>query len=939
MFKSQLTFALSPLVVALATSFAASAEDANNQQTTAEPIERVSVTGSRLKRADFEGVTNVVSLSSDDMVKAGFSSVYDALSNLTAATGAIIGEVETGSYTPGAKELNLRGLGAEYTLVLINGKRMAYYPMAINGEKNFVNLDTIPMAMVERIDMQTGGASAVYGSDAMGGVINIITKKGISGHYVDAKFTTDTYDTADKFNASLVGGLAFDRWTLDYAFEFKREDALKAADRPYHDSLWDSPSPTKAKELNRSITVYSTDTATLNNYTREYCNTATNPHSQAVQHYIARNNYGYSCGWDETGDNHLTNQAESATAYFNSEYQLQDDLRLFANGFFVDQTKKSDRGPLFFIGDPYFDPDLKHKDGSQGAVVKYAWRKVLDSEYTDDGLGRTYKDKVLSYNFGFEGEWQDYTYAVTLSRSEVYFDDSYIAATVTGNKRFFGEKLGEKDGLPIYRPDYAFWFGAFDKQSILELADYATYDNEAYNTSLTAEIAGDLFELPAGPVAFSAYVEYLKEGLEAKPDERILSGEFSGLTGLTTQGDRKRYAAAIEMAVPVMEGLDIEAATRYDYYDDESDVGGAVSSQLGVVYKPTEQLVLRAAGGTTFRGPDLDAVYKGFAGNFGSTADRTLGDACVRFLQSGDAGSYNAAALEVTCLDTDRSNPDKPTVQANYESYLYGDKTLKEETGTTFTAGVVYEFAEYLSFNVDYYDITIKDKVRRLGAGEILQTDYECRTGRYDSNSTLCTNAAARITRFDENGQSYDRLGKLLRGSPYLPATVVEGYINASERQNAGVDFAVQGKLDSEYGAWDYKVQVSQVVKKKERVMAGDELLDLLDDQANFDFKTMANAKLGWQYDDTAVTLTAIYKGKMWNNANYGERQRLPAWTRYNLTIAQQIGDDLRLQFGINNLLNAMPPQDETFDSYPFYRKGAYDTFGRQFSLRATYNF
>mgnify|MGYP000040490515 CR=1 FL=1 len=102
---------------------------ANEQEINNEEIERVEITGSRIKRTDLEGVINVTTITSDDMIKNGFNNVYDALSNLTAAGGAVLGEINTGSYTPGAKELNLRGLGPEYTLILVNGKRLAYYPM------------------------------------------------------------------------------------------------------------------------------------------------------------------------------------------------------------------------------------------------------------------------------------------------------------------------------------------------------------------------------------------------------------------------------------------------------------------------------------------------------------------------------------------------------------------------------------------------------------------------------------------------------------------------------------------------------------------------------------------------------------------------------------------------------------------------------------------
>ena len=168
---------LSPLALAVSLSISASATAAEQNQVE-EKVERIEVTSSRIKRTELEGVTNIQTITSADMVRSGFTNVYEALSSVTAANGQILGEVETGSYTPGAKELKLRGLGPEYTLILVNGKRLAYYPMPYGGQTNFVNLDMIPTAMVERIDIQTGGASAIYGSDAMAGVVNIITKKG-----------------------------------------------------------------------------------------------------------------------------------------------------------------------------------------------------------------------------------------------------------------------------------------------------------------------------------------------------------------------------------------------------------------------------------------------------------------------------------------------------------------------------------------------------------------------------------------------------------------------------------------------------------------------------------------------------------------------------------------------------------------------------------------
>ncbi|TMP42537.1 hypothetical protein CWB96_10090 [Pseudoalteromonas citrea] len=936
---------LSPIAMALAvictnSSLALAAQEVKK-------IERVEVTSSRIKRVDIEGAINVHTISSSDMVRNGFDSVYDALMGSVAAGGAVLGEVETGSYTPGAKELNLRGLGPEYTLILVNGKRLAYYPMPFGGQTNFVNLDMIPTAMVERIDIQTGGASAIYGSDAMAGVVNIITKKGIDGHFIDAKFGQDTYGKGDKKSLTFVGGMKKDTFTFDYALEYKKEDALLSSDRPYHDSVWDNPDPDSNREVNRSITVWAENTEYRNQYSEQYCNTDDNPHPQATQHFIKRSNYGPSCGWDETGDKLLRNESETYSVYLNSEYELSETTTLFANGFYIQQDKKGRRNPFFwghlgsFHGGNFWDPDIQNSDGGYGAPVKYMWRVLSDDEYTDDGLGRIFNDESMSFNFGVKGEVGEFYYSVGYSHANYDFADRYLSHTVAGNQFIKGEKLGEVNGMDVYRPNYKLFFAGATPDSVMQFMDWSTYDGNSFNDSVTADISGDLFELSAGAVQFSAYVEVMREGTRATPDDRILNKQFVGLTGVITDGERDRYAAAFEFLVPITSELSAEAAVRYDYYDDESQVGGAMTSQLGFTYKPTEKVVIRSAYGTTFRGPDMSSLYQGFSGNFATLNDRITADACRMLQSTQQVDGYNTDALSHTCEtgQLDLTSANISSLQTGFETLSAGDLTLKEETGSSFTAGIVYEYADELSFNIDFYSIKIKDKIKRLDSSYILDKLWLCENGGENSDSELCGNMRERVKRYDENGQGIDRLGNAISGLAYTPHTIQEGYINAAERQDAGIDLGIRGTFDTVLGTFRYKADYNRVLKKKERIRAEDPLVDILDDQNNRDFKELGSLSATWESGDTSVSWLMLYKGKMWNNAVYGERQKLPAWIKHNVTLGHHINDDTRLIFTVKNLLNAMPPQDETFSNYPFYHGGRYDSIGREFSARLTYQF
>ncbi|SUX30368.1 TonB-dependent receptor plug domain-containing protein [Chromobacterium vaccinii] len=143
----------------------------------ADSLERVTVTGSRIARSAKEGPTSVTVISGDDIEKQGYTNVYDALNNLTQNTGFTQGADFGNTFTPAANAISLRGLGPNHTLTLINGRRMADYPIAYEGEVNFVNLANIPAALIDRIEILNGGASAIYGSDAIAGVVNIILKR------------------------------------------------------------------------------------------------------------------------------------------------------------------------------------------------------------------------------------------------------------------------------------------------------------------------------------------------------------------------------------------------------------------------------------------------------------------------------------------------------------------------------------------------------------------------------------------------------------------------------------------------------------------------------------------------------------------------------------------------------------------------------------------
>lgn len=188
-------------------------------------LDAVSVTGSRIKRAQVEGAQPVVTISAQQIQQEGFATVYDVLNSMN-QQGSVEADTQWGSHTPNASPINLRDLGPGRTLLLVNGHRVADYPLPYGGESNFSNYSNIPSAAVERIDILTGGASAIYGSDAVAGVINVILKRDYQGDQVRLRGGTATEGGRDSFDVSWAGGRTGENWSLTYALQATRRDPL-----------------------------------------------------------------------------------------------------------------------------------------------------------------------------------------------------------------------------------------------------------------------------------------------------------------------------------------------------------------------------------------------------------------------------------------------------------------------------------------------------------------------------------------------------------------------------------------------------------------------------------------------------------------------------------------------------------------------------------------
>ncbi|TRX52234.1 TonB-dependent receptor plug domain-containing protein, partial [Thalassomonas sp. M1454] len=271
------------------------------------------------------------------MVKKGFATAYDALKDLTANTGTTQGAemAASGGFTPNAQTVSLRGLGNNQVLVLVNGRRIADYPSPYNGASNFVNLSSIPMAAVASIEILTAGASAIYGSDAVAGVMNIKTKRNLEDTTFSAKVGTTTEGGGDEGRFQLATGVNGDDYTVTFALEYHKQDPIFSADRDFMDSVDDGPAghnyldrgivivdemvrlgyyqdDEETEDIDEGWTLYRDPTeqrCQISGSGYEYTNRVMNEGEEDEL------DYGYYCGTDLSGTRSIRNERETISTY------------------------------------------------------------------------------------------------------------------------------------------------------------------------------------------------------------------------------------------------------------------------------------------------------------------------------------------------------------------------------------------------------------------------------------------------------------------------------------------------------------------------------------------------------------------------------------------------------------------------------------------------
>lgn len=935
--RSRLTAALLAALIAPAAGgvFAQDAAPAQPQPASDTPtdVDGVTVVGSRIKRAQIEGPAPVTVISRDDIDKQGFQTVSDMLSSLTQnTTNSFTGDLAVNGFTPNAQVVNLRNLGPGYTLVLVNGRRIADYPQPYNSDRSSVNVGAIPSSIIERVEVLAGGASAIYGSDAVAGVVNIVTRTNFDGNLLRGTVGTTGAGGGDSVNLEYSGGRIGDNWNLTYALQYSYNEPIFASQRDFMDDLRDGP---RGNRVGPSLSLVAIDLLNRNRAAyypgQEVCDRfGFTPYLSATR--------GQICGsYDSVASQSISNKREAMSGYAYGTYDFSNGMQAWSSLMLNNSDSTSSSGTEFWGtgGDPFL-PASFYFDEGLGTYVQL--QRVLTPKEVGGNTAVTTKYHEKSYDFatGLRGDFGD-RFDWDLSASYGRYDyksDSPRLLAQSVHDYFLGPQTIDDYGYAHHTLNLDRWHTPLTPEQYRAMSTRVVNKGHTSSAQANFVVSGDLFEMPAGPVGFAGTMEFGRQTIDLKSDPRTdpartpdASTPYNLVSSGNIKGERDRYAIGAEFRVPLLDTLSAQLAGRYDKYDDITQVDGAFTYGLGLEFRPIERLLLRANYSTSFRAPDMPLIFAQGVASFVGITDY-----------------YGCRAGGETITDCEANNHPSQYQSLNQ---TVGNPDLQEEKGKSLTAGFVLDLIEGMSMSVDYYKITLDDQATGLDLDYILMNEANCRLGTLPDgrpvpqgqNSAFCQDIVSRVTRQVAPGNPDGRI-----------VNIRAGYINASRSENTGIDATWRYRFDTDrWGNFDFNLAYSLSLGEKFRQFEEDPLTDFRDDLRNDNQRSRVRGSVTWEKGDWTTTVFGQRLGSAPNQAEGAGRDtvtgvyygaRLQPYMLYNLSIEKKFGENLEAAFVVNNVLDNTHRKDPSNTGYPFFNPfiGA-DPYGRAFFLRLSYKF
>lgn len=907
--------------------------------------ERIQVTGSRISRPGDISPTPLTVITGDGLVDAGVVNVADLLHQMPNTLVGLSPETTNNSvFASGLNNTDLRGLGSQRTLVLVNGRRF----IAGAPGSGAVDLNNIPTAMIDRVEITTGGASAVYGSDAVAGVVNIVTKTSFEGVEIDASTSRPFESGGEEDFVSLTFGSSSGRANFVTNLSVTRSQQLKASDRDY---LYNQPIVLQNPEFDpddpnsnrlhvwgygqQRLAQYSpyTDffgsdggryTFTQDGQVRpfDFGEALPYPTGSDTQAY-----YGPGDGYVYADQDYFRTPLNriNFTSHMNYEFNQDHTMNLEVNFAKTDAYGESSPAFLIMRGANAIQPDNAFLPdnaagliGEDGATATYLANDFGNRQYSQD---RYLARAALSFEGYLTNNWMYDVYATVAhvqSDTEWYgeiFEDRFHqaidAVSVDG-------QIQCRDNTGGCVPLNIFGTNNFSDEAFDWVSTDAIRRASIGQTALGATVNGDLFELPAGFVAAAFSAEWREERASTMPDPAMRAGLLFNNQSQPLSGSFEVAEISAELSIPLMRDLpfaqyvSLETAGRAMEY---STSGSDTAWKIGLNWEVNDELRIRANRSKSVRAPNIGELYNPPGQTF-----RSLTDPCAVSQRDALNPEYRDNIL-ANCaahgIDLDSFEPSDDWKGTTNPGYIVGNQDLENEVAKDMTIGFVYTPSQLPDFSitVDYWDFELSNVIQSYTGPNLVQYCYR--------SSSLDNPYCPLIERDSETGEI---------------SNYYETPVNAALSDISGWDVEASYRYSSSFGDFGFRLIGTYLSERKinSTGFAEDEV-NTLGEQSRprWRHRFVTN----YNYGDFAATLNMTYRhntvlSRDWS-PNQNDYNDVPSYTQFDLTTRYNVTQNLQVRAGLLNMFDRNPARQPGVYSQGQY----YDILGRRATLGVNYSF
>ncbi len=852
----------------------------------------VYVTGSRIGRAaDFQGPSPVITVDREAIESSGYNNLQQLLEKLPASgngTFSTRGNNQD-STANGASAISLRGLGADATLVLVNGRRVAISPFGESITTNFVDINAIPVSAIERVEVLKDGASAVYGSDAVAGVVNIVLRKDFDGFEINAGYGDVSSGSNSEKTASAIWGNSSEDGNITLIFDYFKNSTLFNAERG---SMGSADQSARGGYDNRSSRGYP------GSFTLQYG--VPSPGNPAVSlpdpSCPPENVGGPSCFFDYGPFNILTPESERTGMLLMGTRNF-GGVEFFAELAVQHNTSVAQGAPTPLDGDALLTVPVTHPDNPYPMINGNGdpLTSILIRRYrTVDAGARQWDIETdnLRALVGIRGTINDWDWEVAGQRGRSESDQTGDRSMGWVRTDFLQTEID----AGRYNP-----FGAtVNPPAVLDsIRTSLVRQGESDLTAFDATITGDLFEMSAGSVRMAAGAEYREESVSDVPDDQFQRGLIFGTESVSAAASRDITSVFVEFSVPLLTNLELDVAGRYDDY---SDFGDTTNPKVALRWAVTDAFAIRGSWGQGFRAPSLAQI------GLGPSQES-------QFFQD----TYWCAEQGVD-----------PCPVLDYTIVFSGNPDLQPEESETYNVGLVWQPMDTLDIAIDYWDILQEKKIDEVPFGFLYQQFCNVQV------TPVCDRLAP---------LSGDTLGEL--------SSINASFINIGEQSAKGIDLLVNYAREVRSATVSFGFNYTHLLEfERVELNATGTGLVARELTGEYEYpEDRFQLTSDWQIGDWGIGASLNYIGSFEDapdldldgilDYDVNNTRQVDAYLTSNLQVSYSGIQKTKLVLGIDNVMDEDPPfawGDGDTDLYG-YVSSQHSPRGRFIYTKMTYNF